>query len=134
MKKIIYKYHPGIRKITRKYLIDLDEINKSEYPHHNILTYILDIGPEKNLWDPREEFSRDPEEKREMIEKFKSIFDILIRYGIDVNFKTANGRSALDHLLSDFPIEMNEILVPMLLDAGAYLTPEEVSILKWFHI
>ena len=62
-----------------------------------------------------------------MIEKFKSIFDILIRFGIDVNFKTANGRSALDHLLSDFPIEMNEILVPMLLDAGAYLTPEEVQ-------
>ena len=79
------------------------------------------------MWDPREEFSRDPKEKREMIEKFKSIFDILIRYGIDVNFKTANGRSALDHLLSDFPIEMNEILVPMLLDAGAYLTPEEVQ-------
>ena len=67
-----------------------------------------------------------------MIKKFKSIFDILIRFGIDVNFKTSNGRSALNYLLSDFPIEMNEILVPMLLDEGAYLTPDAVQ--KWLDM
>ena len=114
-----------LEQLLESKLIDLDEIEKSEYSRHNILTYILDVGPEKNLWDGTG-FNRDPEEKREMIGKFKSTFDILIRYGIDVNFKTANGRSALEFLLSDFPIEMNEILVPMLLDEGAYLTPEEV--------
>ena len=107
-----------LEKLLESNLIDLDETDKTGYPEHNILTYILDVGPEKNLWDPREQFNREPEEKREMIKNFKSIFDILIRFGIDVNFKTADGRSALNYLLSDFPIEMNEILVPMLLDAG----------------
>ena len=89
-------------------LIDLDETENSGYSEHNILTYLLDVGPEKNLWDPREQFNREPEEKREMIKNFKSVFDILIRFGIDVNFKTANGRSALDGLLSG-PIKWRNI-------------------------
>jgi len=108
-------------------LIDLDEIDKSEIAKHNILTHILDVGNEKTLWDPLNDFNRKPKEKQEMIDKFRMIFDILIRNGINVNFKTSDGWTALEFLLQFFPIEMNEVLVPMLLKAGAYLTIDRVN-------
>ena len=61
-----------LERLLVKQWIDLNEVDKIEYMHHNILTHILDVGPEKKLWDPREPFNREPEEKAEMIEKFDS--------------------------------------------------------------
>tara|TARA_Y100000389_G_scaffold138376_1_gene136101 strand:- start:901 stop:4956 length:4056 start_codon:yes stop_codon:yes gene_type:complete len=116
-----------LERLLSESLIDLDEIDKSEMIKHNILTHILDIGNEKILWDPFNDFNRSPKEKQEMIDKFIMIFDILIKNGIDVNFKTSDGWTALEFLLEFFPIEMNEVLVPMLLNAGAYLTIDRVN-------
>ena len=114
-----------LERLLVKQWIDLNEVDDSEYKRHNILTHILDVGNEKILWDPREGFNREPREKEEMIEKLRTILEILIRYGIDVNFRTTDGLSALSYLLMNFPIEINEVLIPMLLNADAYLTIEE---------
>ena len=114
-----------LERLLVKQWIDLYEVDDSEYKRHNILTHLLDVGNEKVLWDPRQGFNREPREKEEMIEKLRRILEILIRYGVDVNFRTTDGLSALSYLLMNFPIEINEVLIPMLLDADAYLTVEE---------